>query len=61
MVAEDNARALQADNIRFLVSDWYEDLPVGLCFNLIVSNPPYIAEGDPIWWKATCGSSRSTR
>ncbi len=47
MVAEDNARALQADNIRFLVSDWYEDLPVGLCFNLIVSNPPYIAEGDP--------------
>jgi release factor glutamine methyltransferase len=47
MVAEDNARALQADNIRFLVSDWYGDLPVGLCFHLIVSNPPYIAKGDP--------------
>ena len=47
MVAEDNARALQADNIRFVVSDWYADLAIGLCFDLIVSNPPYIAEGDP--------------
>jgi release factor glutamine methyltransferase len=47
MVAEDNARALQAGHIHFLVSDWYEDLPAGLRFHLIVSNPPYIAEGDP--------------
>lgn len=47
MVAQDNARALQADNIRFLVSDWYQALPDGLRFHLVVSNPPYIAEGDP--------------
>lgn len=47
MVAQDNARALQADNIRFLVSDWYQALPPGQRFHLIVSNPPYIAAGDP--------------
>lgn len=47
MVAQDNARALRADNIRFLVSDWYESLPEDTRFHLIVSNPPYIAAGDP--------------
>jgi len=47
MVAQDNARALGADHIHFLVSDWYAALPDGLRFHLIVSNPPYIAEGDP--------------
>src|SRR5262249_38907745 len=47
MVAQDNARALGADNIRFLVSDWYGSLPSDLRFDLIVSNPPYIAAGDP--------------
>ena len=47
MVAQDNARALQADNIRFLVSDWYQGLPPAQHFHLIVSNPPYIAAGDP--------------
>jgi release factor glutamine methyltransferase len=47
MVAQDNARALQADSIRFLVSDWYDAVPEILRFHLIVSNPPYIAKGDP--------------
>ncbi|EYS93264.1 SAM-dependent methyltransferase [Cupriavidus sp. SK-4] len=47
MVAQDNASALGADRIHFLVSDWYAALPPGLRFHLIVSNPPYIAEGDP--------------
>lgn len=46
-VAEDNARALGAANVRFLVSDWYAGLPDGLRFDLIVSNPPYIPAGDP--------------
>ena len=46
-VAQDNARALQADNIRFLASDWYKALPDNERFHLIVSNPPYIAESDP--------------
>lgn len=32
--------------IRFLDSDWYQAL-IGESFDLIVSNPPYIAAGDP--------------
>ncbi len=47
MVAQDNARALAAGPIHFLVSDWYRALPPALRFDLIVSNPPYIAAGDP--------------
>ncbi|SPA27364.1 N5-glutamine methyltransferase, modifies release factors RF-1 and RF-2 [Cupriavidus taiwanensis] len=47
MVAQDNARALGAEHIEFLVSDWYAALPPELRFHLIVSNPPYIAAGDP--------------
>jgi len=46
-VAQDNARALGAANVRFLASDWYAALPDGLRFDLIVSNPPYIPAGDP--------------
>lgn len=46
-VAQDNARALGAGNVRFLASDWYAALPAGLRFDLIVSNPPYIAAADP--------------
>jgi len=47
LVAQDNAAALGAGGIRFLVSDWYHAVPADLCFHLIVSNPPYIPEGDP--------------
>ncbi|WP_354687434.1 peptide chain release factor N(5)-glutamine methyltransferase [Cupriavidus necator] len=47
MVAQDNASALGAERIHFLVSDWYAALPPELRFHLIVSNPPYIAAGDP--------------
>ena len=32
------------DSIRFLLGDWFE--PVTGCFDFIISNPPYIAEGD---------------
>ncbi len=46
-MAQDNARALEAHGIHFLVSDWYEAVPDALRFHLIVSNPPYIASGDP--------------
>jgi release factor glutamine methyltransferase len=52
-VAADNARALGAANVRFIESDWYAGVPSALRspfaprFTLIVSNPPYIAEGDP--------------
>jgi release factor glutamine methyltransferase len=43
-VAHVNAQALDA-NLRLLASDWYAAL--GGRFDLIVSNPPYIAAGDP--------------
>ncbi len=42
-VARDNGKDLA--NIRFVESDWFERL-VGEHFDLIVSNPPYIPEGD---------------
>jgi len=43
-VASANAQRLDAP-VRFLHSDWYAALP-GERFDLIVSNPPYIAAGD---------------
>lgn len=33
--------------IELLQSDWYAALDPGLSFDVIVSNPPYIASGDP--------------
>jgi release factor glutamine methyltransferase len=44
-VARENARRLGVANIRFLRSDWFSALD-GQRFDLIVSNPPYIASGD---------------
>jgi release factor glutamine methyltransferase len=45
-VARENAARLGAGNLRFVASDWYAQLD-GTAFDLIVSNPPYIAIGDP--------------
>lgn len=45
-IASGNARDLGA-RCRFLLSDWYAGLEAGATFDLIVSNPPYIASGDP--------------
>ncbi|MBB3117167.1 peptide chain release factor N(5)-glutamine methyltransferase [Pseudoduganella violacea] len=44
-VAQRNAAANQAP-VRFLHSSWYAALDGGERFELIVSNPPYIASGD---------------
>ena len=44
-LARENALNLGADNISFSCSDWYEKLH-GETFDLIISNPPYVAEGD---------------
>lgn len=44
-VARKNADRHRIDNIRFYHSDWFAGIPETL-FDLIVSNPPYIAEGD---------------
>ncbi len=46
-LAEQNASRLGANNIRFIQSDWFSALPAQEHFDLIVSNPPYIAENDP--------------
>ncbi len=45
-IARENARLNQISNISFLQSDWGESIPAKK-FNLIVSNPPYVAENDP--------------
>lgn len=44
-VARGNAERLAVRNIRFLQSDWFSAL-TGQRFDLIISNPPYVAEGD---------------
>ena len=45
-IARNNARRLGAANVEFIRSDWYAELGVKK-FDMIVSNPPYIAAGDP--------------
>lgn len=46
-IARGNAEALSANNVRFMQSDWFSALASAERFDLIVSNPPYIAEADP--------------
>lgn len=53
-VARMNAQRLGIGNVFFAQSDWFTTLGAQL-FNLIVSNPPYIAEGDP---HLQCGDVR---
>jgi release factor glutamine methyltransferase len=45
-VAKHNASQLKLRNVQFALSDWYAKL-VEQRFDLIVSNPPYIAQNDP--------------
>ena len=44
-VARQNAALLKACNVTFLSSDWF-DAVRGQCFDIIVSNPPYVAADD---------------
>lgn len=50
-LANHNARSLGITNARFLQSDWFAALEsydeAGTLFDIIVSNPPYIAADDP--------------
>jgi len=46
-VARDNARRLGLQRVVFRAGNWYAALPAGRRFHAIVSNPPYVAEGDP--------------
>jgi len=43
-IARKNAASLEIQNIEFIRSDWFES--VNGQFQLVVSNPPYIASGD---------------
>ena len=45
-LARENALQHRVD-IEWIESDWYRKLPVALRFDLIVSNPPYIAADHP--------------
>jgi len=44
--AQENAEALGCEGVVFVLSDWYAAL-AGWRFDLIVANPPYVAEADP--------------
>jgi len=46
-VARENAQRLAISNVRFLQGAWFTALPPQDKFDLIVSNPPYIAAFDP--------------
>ncbi|WP_072293984.1 peptide chain release factor N(5)-glutamine methyltransferase [Nitrosovibrio sp. Nv17] len=46
VVARLNAARLAVANVRILQGDWFEGV-AGESFHLIVSNPPYVADGDP--------------
>ena len=45
-VAQENARNLKLNHVEFRQGHWFEAVPES-SFDLIVSNPPYIAEQDP--------------
>lgn len=46
-IARENARCLGALELTFLNGNWFEPLKPDDAFDVIVSNPPYIAENDP--------------
>ncbi|MEP7181182.1 MAG: peptide chain release factor N(5)-glutamine methyltransferase [Betaproteobacteria bacterium] len=46
-VAQENARRLGLANVVFLQSNWYANVPAVAAFDLIASNPPYVAARDP--------------
>ncbi len=46
VIAQENARSHQIKNVQFFLSDWFDRIP-NIKFDLIISNPPYIAADDP--------------
>ena len=45
-IARENARQLDIDNVEFVHGDWVEPVTERE-FDIVVSNPPYVAAGDP--------------
>ncbi len=52
IIAQRNAQRLKISNIEFRIGNWCEPL-ADECFDLIASNPPYIATTDPHWQQGT--------
>jgi release factor glutamine methyltransferase len=50
-LARENTNALGATNIEFIESDWFSAIDANKIFDVIVSNPPYIAPNDPHLFK----------
>jgi release factor glutamine methyltransferase len=46
-VARRNARQLDLERVTFRLGDWFNAFDAGERFDVIVSNPPYVAAGDP--------------
>ena len=46
-LARRNALLHRLGNVRFLCGDWFDPLRATGTFDLVVSNPPYLAEDDP--------------
>ena len=47
LLAERNRERVRADNVRLMQSNWFDALDSSDRFDLVVSNPPYIAANDP--------------
>lgn len=45
-IARANATLNHIKNVQFMQSDVYDQLPDGMVYNIIVSNPPYVRESD---------------
>jgi release factor glutamine methyltransferase len=46
-LARSNAQRLGIANVEFMHSDWYASIDPAVRFDLIMSNPPYVASADP--------------
>ena len=46
-IARANARRLELERVQFVQSDWFDALASQEPFDVIASNPPYVAEVDP--------------
>lgn len=47
IIAEENAQNLAINNVHFQHSHWFRELTPGQQYDVIISNPPYIASHDP--------------
>lgn len=46
-IAQANAQALGLSSVRFHLGHWFDAIDTASRFDLILSNPPYVAESDP--------------